>query len=135
MGNNLGMNNAQQTPVSQPGAQFDFSSIMGQQQNAIKSQESGEQVVPASNNPMGLGGQMNVSQGVNPQQLLANQNNQGGNNPNQMQAVYQLSEQKIAAAAQDAGLSSRAEDNTRNMLRQFLGALGYTTINVNFPNP
>ena len=88
MGNsNMGMNanNAQQTPVSQATApnNFDFSSIMGQQQNAIKSQESGEQVVPASNNNMSLG-QMNMSQGVNPQQLLANQNNQGGN-ANQMQ--------------------------------------------------
>jgi hypothetical protein len=55
--------------------------------------------------------------------------------PNRMQAVYQLSEQKISDAAKDAGLQKRAEDNTRNMLNQFLTALGYTSITVNFPSP
>ena len=55
--------------------------------------------------------------------------------PNRMQAVYQLSEQKIAEAAKGAGLQKRAQDNTRAMLNQFLGALGYTSITVTFPSP
>jgi len=55
--------------------------------------------------------------------------------PNRMQQVYQLSEDKIAAAAKDAGLGKRAEDNTRKMLQQFLTALGYTAITVKFPSP
>ena len=89
MRNNMGRNanNAQQTAVSQPsGPNFDLSSIMGQQAIAIKSQESGEQVVPASNknSRVGVGRQVNASQGVNPQQLLANQNNQNETNPQQM---------------------------------------------------
>ena len=50
-----------------------------------------------------------------------------------MQEVYQLAEDKIGAAAKDAGLGKRAEDNTRKMLEQFLRALGYTSITVNFP--
>lgn len=98
MGNNMvgNANNAQQTPVSQSGAQnFDFSSIMGQQANAIKLQESGEQVVPASNNAnLALGGQVNMSQGVNPQQLLANQHNQGGPNP-QQQMQFMAMQQRM----------------------------------------
>ncbi len=53
--------------------------------------------------------------------------------PNRLQEVYKLAEDKISAAAKDAGLSKRAEDNTRKMLEQFLRALGYTTITVNFP--
>ena len=55
--------------------------------------------------------------------------------PNRMQQVYQLAEDKIAAAAKDAGLGKRAEDNTRKMLEQFLTALGYTAITVKFPSP
>jgi hypothetical protein len=53
--------------------------------------------------------------------------------PNRLQEVYQLAEDKIGAAAKDAGLGKRAEDNTRKMLEQFLRALGYTSITVNFP--
>jgi hypothetical protein len=53
--------------------------------------------------------------------------------PNRLQEVYKLSEQKIGDAAKDAGLQKRAEDNTRKMLQQFLAALGYTSVVVNFP--
>ena len=55
------------------------------------------------------------------------------NDPNRMQEVYKLAEEKISAAAKDAGLGKRAEDNTRKMLEQFLRALGYTSVTVNFP--
>ncbi|MEV8511010.1 DUF4230 domain-containing protein [Dactylosporangium sp. NPDC051484] len=55
--------------------------------------------------------------------------------PNRMQEVYKLAEQKIGDAAKDAGLQKRAEDNTRKMLQQFLAALGYTSVTVNFPAP
>ncbi|WP_327007882.1 DUF4230 domain-containing protein [Dactylosporangium sp. NBC_01737] len=53
--------------------------------------------------------------------------------PNRLQEVYKLAEEKIGAAAKEAGLSKRAEENTRKMLQQFLGALGYTSVTVNFP--
>ncbi|MEV0129058.1 DUF4230 domain-containing protein [Dactylosporangium sp. NPDC050688] len=53
--------------------------------------------------------------------------------PNRLQEVYKLSEEKIGAAAKEAGLGKRAEENTRKMLQQFLGALGYTSVIVNFP--
>lgn len=53
--------------------------------------------------------------------------------PNRLQEVYKLSEEKIGAAAKEAGLGKRAEENTRKMLQQFLGALGYTSVTVNFP--
>jgi hypothetical protein len=55
--------------------------------------------------------------------------------PNRLQEVYKLAEQKIGDAAKDAGLQKRAEDNTRKMLQQFLAALGYTSVTVNFPAP
>lgn len=53
--------------------------------------------------------------------------------PNRLQEVYKLAEGKIGTAAKEAGLSKRAEENTRKMLQQFLGALGYTSVTVNFP--
>ena len=95
--NNMGMsgNSLQQTPVSQPGtSNFDFSSIMGQQANAIKLAESGEQVVPASNNNnnLNMAGQMNMNQGVNPQ-MLGTQNNQASNNP-QLQQFLAMQQEK-----------------------------------------
>ena len=134
MGNNMGgnTNNAQQTPVSQAGAtNFDFSSIMGQQANAIKSQESGEQVVPASNNAsMAVGGQGNMSQGVNPQQLLANQNNQGGPNPQQQmsymamqQRMQQDKQRQINMQNQMAQQQSMAQQQAQNQLRGQPGGL------------
>lgn len=51
--------------------------------------------------------------------------------PDQQQ-FYTLAEQKIAEAAQGAGLTKRAEENTRAMLVGMLGTLGYT---VTFPEP
>ncbi|CAK4032338.1 Hypothetical predicted protein [Lecanosticta acicola] len=78
---NAQMGNGPPRPPSQAdGQSIDFSGIMGQQANALKSQESGEQVVPASNNNnMGFGGQVNMSQGVNPA-MLGNQGNQANQN-------------------------------------------------------
>jgi Protein of unknown function (DUF4230) len=55
--------------------------------------------------------------------------------PNRLQEVYRLAEEKIGTAAKEAGLTKRAEENTRKMLEQFLRALGYTTITVTFPAP
>ena len=55
-----------------------------------------------------------------------------GNNGNQEQQLYQLGQQKIAAAALDSQLPNRAEQNTRAMLTGMLRSLGYTTITVNF---
>lgn len=94
----------QQRPPSQADSQnIDLSSILGQQANAMKLQESGEQVVPASNNNTNQNGlnqmsnQMSMSQGINPQ-MLGNQNPQNagvqGLNPAQMQYFY--SQQKDA---------------------------------------
>jgi Protein of unknown function (DUF4230) len=40
---------------------------------------------------------------------------------------YVLAEQKISTAAKDAGLTKRAEKNTRNMLEGMFKSLGYTT--------
>jgi hypothetical protein len=51
--------------------------------------------------------------------------------PDQQQ-FYTVAEQKIAEAATGAGLTKRAEDNTRGMLVGMLGALGYKAV---FPAP
>jgi hypothetical protein len=55
--------------------------------------------------------------------------------PNRLQQLYQLGEQKIGAAAKDAGLTDRAQQNTRKMLDSMLRSLGYTTISVVFAAP
>lgn len=78
MANAGGVNMAQ--AGSQQGNSFDFTAIMGQQANAMRQQESGEQVVPASNNPnAGFKGPVNQqnaqSSGINPAML----GNGGGN--------------------------------------------------------
>ncbi|KAF7197147.1 hypothetical protein HII31_01572 [Pseudocercospora fuligena] len=76
-------NNMPQRPPSQTNGQaIDFSALLGQQANAVKSADAGEQVVPASNNSnnnanMGIGNQMNMPQNINPQ-MLANQGGQAG---------------------------------------------------------
>ena len=67
--------------ASQQGNNFDFTAIMGQQANALKLQESGNEVVPASNNPNNMfNGQMHAQNGppggINPA-MLANGNGQG----------------------------------------------------------
>jgi hypothetical protein len=59
-----------------------------------------------------------------------------GNNANDEQQLYQLAQQKIAAAALDSQLTQRAETNTKGMLTDLLKSLGFTTITVTFPaNP
>jgi Protein of unknown function (DUF4230) len=55
------------------------------------------------------------------------------NDANKQQELYQLAQQKIAAAAADSGLKDRAETNTKIMLTEMLRSLGYTSINVVFP--
>jgi hypothetical protein len=57
------------------------------------------------------------------------------NDPNRLQEIYKLSEEKIAAAANDSQLRQRAQDNTAKMLKQMLTSLGYTSITVKFPSP
>jgi hypothetical protein len=54
------------------------------------------------------------------------------NNGNSEEQLYQLGQQKIAAAALDSQLPQRAETNTRSMLTGMLRSLGYTSITVNF---
>ncbi|KAK5165947.1 uncharacterized protein LTR77_008871 [Saxophila tyrrhenica] len=86
----MAANNLQQT--SQP----DFSTITGLQANAIRSQESGGEVVPASNHQsFNMGGQANMNQGVNPQ-MLGNPNGQPNNNANmqQMKMAQQMQRQQ-----------------------------------------
>lgn len=48
------------------------------------------------------------------------------------QEFYQLAEQKISTAANDAGLQERAEANTRNTLTTMMHALGFTDVTVTF---
>lgn len=93
MNTQMGNNAPQQRPPSQAGGQnFDVSGILGQQANALKLQDAGEQVVPASNNNsnsfnMGLGN----NQSINPQ-MLNNQGSAGGQSNNnsigQQQATF-----------------------------------------------
>ena len=123
-------NNVPQRPPSQAGGQnFDVSGILGQQANALKLQDAGEQVVPASNNNtnnfnMGLGNNQ-MNQSINPQML----NNQGtssaqsGNNAiSQQQAVFfnqqrnaqqqeRLQKQVMAQAQQHAMQAARMQAN------------------------
>ena len=55
------------------------------------------------------------------------------NNGADQQQLYQLAQQKIAAAALDSQLTQRAQLNTKAMLTDMLKSLGYTTVTVNFP--
>lgn len=55
--------------------------------------------------------------------------------PNEQRSLYQLADQKITAAAISSHLIETAETNTRTMLEHLLGALGFTTITVNFSPP
>jgi uncharacterized protein DUF4230 len=56
------------------------------------------------------------------------------NNAGDQQQLYQLAQNKIAAAALDSQLTQRAQGNTKAMLEDLLKSLGYTTITVNFPS-
>jgi hypothetical protein len=53
-------------------------------------------------------------------------------NPTGERELYLLAEAKLEAAAAEAGLAGRAENNTRAMLRTLLGALGFEDVSVNF---
>lgn len=54
------------------------------------------------------------------------------NDPNKLKVLYQLADERIAAAARDSGLTKQAEDNTRKTLESMLHSLGYSTVNVRF---
>lgn len=58
-----------------------------------------------------------------------------GDDPNRLQALYRAAEQKIAEAATRTDLASRAQQNTRRMLRSLLNSLGFTTVTVRFTGP
>lgn len=53
-------------------------------------------------------------------------------NPTGDRELYLLAEEKLAAAAVDAGLVGRAETNTRAMLESMLSSLGFTGVTVVF---
>jgi len=55
-----------------------------------------------------------------------------GNDPNKTQELYQLAEDKIAAAARDSELQARAEKNTRLMLESLLKQLGFERVTITF---
>lgn len=56
----------------------------------------------------------------------------GGNPGGDQQRVFQLAEQKLAAAATQSELVARAETNTRTTLEKLLKALGFSTVVINF---
>ncbi len=58
-----------------------------------------------------------------------------GGDPNKQQQLYQLAEEKIAKAAQDSELRSRAEKNTTAMLESLLHQLGYRQVTVKYSAP
>ena len=55
-----------------------------------------------------------------------------GDNPDDNRELYQVAEQKLAAAAQETDLAGRAETNTRTMLTGLIRSLGYEKVTVNF---
>jgi hypothetical protein len=52
--------------------------------------------------------------------------------PNQQAELYQVAEQKIAAAAAQSGIKDRAEANARTMLQGMLHSLGYDQVTVTY---
>lgn len=46
--------------------------------------------------------------------------------------LYQVAEDKLASAADDAGLTERAEENTRAFLEGLMGSLGFSDVTVVF---
>ena len=54
------------------------------------------------------------------------------NDPNRQREVYQLSEERIAAAARDSDLAKRAQENTTKMLEGLLRGLGYEKVTVTY---
>jgi Protein of unknown function (DUF4230) len=55
-----------------------------------------------------------------------------GGNPNSQQAVYELAQSKIQAAAKQSTILADAERNTKTMLVSLLQSLGFKTITVTF---
>ncbi|HEV7626502.1 MAG TPA: DUF4230 domain-containing protein [Streptomyces sp.] len=53
-------------------------------------------------------------------------------NPNDEREVHKLAVRHIEGAAEKSDLTSRAEKNTRNMLRELLVSLGYEKVSVQF---
>ena len=119
--------NMQQNP-SQSGQQpnFDFSSMMGQQANAIKSQESGGEVVPASNNNSNNNNNNVMQQGGNNQQQMMNFGQNGGGNPqmaNNMQFAAMQEKQKREQMARQNHMAKQQALAQQNQLRGQPGGL------------
>jgi hypothetical protein len=53
----------------------------------------------------------------------------------QNQQMYQLAQQRLAAAARQVGLQKRAEDNTRKTLETLMRSLGFTEVTIRFVDP
>ena len=53
-------------------------------------------------------------------------------NPNSEQAVQRLAVKHIATAAEDSGLTTRAETNTTDMLQGLLHSLGFKDVSVSY---
>jgi Protein of unknown function (DUF4230) len=58
-----------------------------------------------------------------------------GNDANKQQQLYQLAQDKIAAAANDSELRTRAKKNTQSMLESLMKGLGYQRVNITFVAP
>ena len=58
-----------------------------------------------------------------------------GGDLNSQGQLYQLSKDKIQAAATETELVERARKNTTSMLESFLKGLGYERVTVHYVNP
>ncbi|MGI5211678.1 DUF4230 domain-containing protein [Plantactinospora sp. CA-290183] len=58
-----------------------------------------------------------------------------GGDPNRQREVYLKAEERIAAAARDSGLGTRAQENTRKMLEGLLRSLGYEKVTITYTQP
>jgi hypothetical protein len=56
-------------------------------------------------------------------------------NPGSEQAVNKLAAKHIGAAAEESGLTKRAEKNTTSMLQGLLGSLGFEKVTVTYVDP
>ncbi|KAI7557652.1 hypothetical protein KC346_g23203, partial [Hortaea werneckii] len=120
---NMGFGKGQQAASSQP----DYATFISQQANAMKHQESGEQVVPASNNTDFMNNRgMNMPQGINPQ-MLGNQGNP--QMTNQMQQIA-LQQQKQAMMQRQNMLAQQQAMQQQQQANQLRGQPG----GLNAPN-
>jgi hypothetical protein len=94
----------------QPNQEFDFTEIANRQMEAMRSQDQGNTVVPASNNPNN-GGQMGGFQGQNAQQ------NQSQNAMAQRQAAEAFHRQQQAQQAQQAHVQAQAQAQVQAQAR------------------